>query len=157
MLRGAFRYYSLFSKKKNFQSDKSIKHILYLKTLIVGTSKNIFSRTRGTVSFVDDAGTIHPIWDNGRTFGVIVGQDNFRKLPQSEIEAEQHSNHLSDAGIVIFTTVPPPSRGEITILPLHIISSLCLILFRAICGSWSPAELKPEPSSSTIISLPPFV
>ena len=35
MLRGAFRYYSLFSKKKNFQSDKSIKHILYLKTLIV--------------------------------------------------------------------------------------------------------------------------
>ena len=78
-------------------------------------------------------------------------------LLMNEIEAEQHSNHLSDAGIVIFTTVPPPSRGEITILPLHIISSLCLILFRAICGSWSPAELKPEPSSSTIISLPPFV
>ena len=28
-------------------------------------------------------------------------------------------------GIVIFTTVPPPSRGVMTMLPPHIISSLC--------------------------------
>ena len=49
------------------------------------------SGTRGTVSFVDDIGTIHPKWDNGRTFGVIVGEDSFRKLSQSEIEAEQQA------------------------------------------------------------------
>ena len=47
--------------------------------------------TRGTVSFVDDIGTIHPVWDNGRTLGVIVGEDTFRKLSQSEIEAEQQT------------------------------------------------------------------
>ena len=47
--------------------------------------------TRGTVSFVDDIGTTHPVWDNGRTLGVIVGEDSFRKLSQSEIEAEQQA------------------------------------------------------------------
>ena len=49
------------------------------------------SGTRGTVSFVDDIGTIHPVWDNGRTLGVIVGENSFRKLSQSEIEAEQRA------------------------------------------------------------------
>ena len=49
------------------------------------------SGTRGTVSFVDDIGTIHPVWDNGSTLGVIVGEDSFRKLSQSEIEAEQQA------------------------------------------------------------------
>ena len=49
------------------------------------------SGTKGTVSFVDDIGTIHPVWDNGRTLGIIVGEDEFRKLSQSEIEAGQQS------------------------------------------------------------------
>ena len=43
------------------------------------------SGTKGTVSMVDDAGTIHMVWDNGRTLGIIPGEDNFRKLI-SEIE-----------------------------------------------------------------------
>ena len=49
------------------------------------------SGTRGKVSFVDDIGTIHPVWDNGRTLGVIVGENSFRKLSQSEIEAGQQA------------------------------------------------------------------
>ncbi len=49
------------------------------------------SGTRATVSFVDDIGTIHPIRDNGRTLGVIVGEDSFRKLSQSELEAEKQA------------------------------------------------------------------
>ncbi len=44
--------------------------------------------TRGTVKSVDDMGTIHPIWDNGRTLGLVSGEDAFRKLTQEEIEAE---------------------------------------------------------------------
>jgi len=43
------------------------------------------SGTKGTVAMVDDAGTIHMVWDNGRTLGIIPGEDNFRKLI-SEIE-----------------------------------------------------------------------
>ena len=32
---------------------------------------------------------IHPKWDNGRTLGVIPNVDDFRKLTESEIEAEK--------------------------------------------------------------------
>ena len=36
-------------------------------------------------------GTIFPEWDNGRTLGVVPGEDSFRKLTQEEIEAENQS------------------------------------------------------------------
>ncbi len=49
------------------------------------------SGTRGTVRAVDDMGTIFPEWDNGRSLGVVSGEDVFRKLTQDEIEAEKLS------------------------------------------------------------------
>ena len=49
------------------------------------------SGTRGTVKFVDSLGTIFPEWDNGRTLGVVLGEDSFRKLTQEEIEVENQS------------------------------------------------------------------
>lgn len=45
--------------------------------------------TRGTVRMVDDAGTIHMAWDNGRTLGIIPNEDKFRTLTKAELEAEQ--------------------------------------------------------------------
>ena len=36
--------------------------------------------TKGTVVCVDDMGTIHMQWDNGRTLGLIPGEDRFRKI-----------------------------------------------------------------------------
>lgn len=53
----------------------------------------ILPGTRGTVVAVDDMGTLHPNWDDGRTLGVVPGEDVFRRHTQEEIEAEQ----LSDA------------------------------------------------------------
>lgn len=47
--------------------------------------------TRGTVKFVDSLGTIFPEWDNGRTLGVVPGEDSLRKLTQEEIKAENQS------------------------------------------------------------------
>ena len=47
--------------------------------------------TRGTVKFVDSMGTIFPEWDNGRSLGVLPGEDSFRKLSQEEIKAENQS------------------------------------------------------------------
>lgn len=45
--------------------------------------------TRGTVRVVDDMGTIHMDWDNGRSLGLVPGEDSFRKLTMEEVEAEQ--------------------------------------------------------------------
>lgn len=47
--------------------------------------------TRGTVKFIDSMGTLFPEWDNGRSLGVVPGEDSFRKLTQDEIEAENQS------------------------------------------------------------------
>jgi hypothetical protein len=40
------------------------------------------SGTKGTVRCVDDMGTIHMQWDNGRTLGLIYGEDSFRKIKE---------------------------------------------------------------------------
>lgn len=49
---------------------------------------------KGTVTKVDDLGTIHMRWDNGRGLGLIPGEDQFKVLsrPQEEIKkSEEHS------------------------------------------------------------------
>mgnify|MGYP002726098911 CR=1 FL=1 len=56
----------------------------------------VTSGTRGTVKFVDSLGTIFPKWDNGRTLGVVPGEDSFRKLTQEEIETENQSESQVD-------------------------------------------------------------
>lgn len=33
--------------------------------------------TKGVVTGVDDIGTIHMAWENGRSLGLIVGEDDF--------------------------------------------------------------------------------
>ena len=38
--------------------------------------------TRGTVAIVDDIGTIHMEWDNGRTLGLVPGVDSFIKITE---------------------------------------------------------------------------
>ena len=48
----------------------------------------VASGTRGTVRHVDDMGTIHMSWDNGRTLGIVPGEDEFRRLTQEEIDQE---------------------------------------------------------------------
>ena len=34
----------------------------------------------GTVKFVDDLGTIHCVFEDGRVLGVVVGQDQFHLI-----------------------------------------------------------------------------
>ena len=41
----------------------------------------ILPGTQGEVDFVDDIGTIHMKWDNGRTLGIVPGEDSFTVLP----------------------------------------------------------------------------
>lgn len=46
---------------------------------------------RGTVRVVDDLGTLHCAFDNGRSLGLCPGEDSFRKLTQEELAEEQET------------------------------------------------------------------
>jgi hypothetical protein len=45
---------------------------------------SIMPGTEGTVDFVDDVGTVHVTWDDGRRLGLIAGEDRWRVLPTVE-------------------------------------------------------------------------
>lgn len=48
--------------------------------------------TKGTVKAVDDIGTLHCTFDNGRSLGIVPGEDSFRKLTDDELAEEQNEN-----------------------------------------------------------------
>lgn len=50
--------------------------------------------TRGTVRIVDDAGSLHIDWDNGRRLAVLPSVDRFRKLSAAELEEEHQKSSL---------------------------------------------------------------
>ena len=47
--------------------------------------RTIESGTKGTVDWVDDIGTVHCNFDNGRRLGLIVGEDSFHVIQQEEV------------------------------------------------------------------------
>lgn len=51
---------------------------------------------RGTVRFVDDIGTVHCAFDNGRSLGLCPGEDFFRKLTDEELAEEQGEDMTED-------------------------------------------------------------
>lgn len=55
--------------------------------------------TRGTVTIVDDVGTLHCDFDNGRQLGIVPGEDNFRKLTVEEQAEEQKMDESKDFGM----------------------------------------------------------
>ena len=46
----------------------------------------IESGTKGTVDWVDDIGTVHCNFDNGRRLGLIVGEDSFHVIQHEEVQ-----------------------------------------------------------------------
>lgn len=57
--------------------------------------------TRGTVKSVDDAATLHCHFDNGRSMGIIPGEDRFRKLTEAELKEEQGAGFDVDFGMTM--------------------------------------------------------
>lgn len=55
--------------------------------------------TKGTVQAVDDMGTLHCTFDNGRSLGIVPGEDSFRKLTAEELEEEQEMTESEDFGM----------------------------------------------------------
>jgi len=54
--------------------------------------------TKGTVESVDDIGTLHMKWDNGRTLGIVPGEDSFKVISkplEKSMEQEQSMGGMS--------------------------------------------------------------
>ena len=65
--------------------------------LSMGKDPNpVESGTRGTVRAVDDIGTLHCVFDNGRCLGIIPEEDSFRMLTKEELADEQVSDVEED-------------------------------------------------------------
>lgn len=59
----------------------------------------IDDNTRGTVKAVDDIGTLHCDFDNGRSLGIVPSEDSFRKLTDEELAEEQQMDETQDFGM----------------------------------------------------------
>lgn len=66
---------------------------------IQGVEKGI----KGTVIGVDDMGTIHMKWDNGRGFGLIPGEDNFKVLsgPEENVQEQEIAKNQGMGGMTL--------------------------------------------------------
>lgn len=65
--------------------------------LRMGNDPNpIESGTKATVQAVDDIGTLHCIFDNGRSLGIVPGEDSFRKLTDEEPAEEQAADMTAE-------------------------------------------------------------
>ena len=60
----------------------------------------IESGTRGTVAVVDDIGTVHCNFDNGRRLGLIEGEDDFRTLTEQELNEEENAQSENNSPVV---------------------------------------------------------
>lgn len=60
----------------------------------------IQSGMRGMVKVVDDIGTVHCEFDNGRSLGLIDGEDDFRALTAQEL-AEEETAQVEDNSPVL--------------------------------------------------------
>ena len=53
------------------------------------------SGTFGRVDHVDDIGTVHCVFDNGRTLGVIPGVDDFHVIREESEQTEEEEMNMS--------------------------------------------------------------
>lgn len=57
------------------------------------------SGMQGTVKNVDDAGTLHMKWDNGRTLGIVPGEDQFKVISKPTEETMDNDQKQGMGGM----------------------------------------------------------
>ena len=89
--------------------------------------------TRGTVMAVDDIGTLHCDFDNGRSLGIVPGEDSFRKLTDEELAEEQQENMDED-------NAPVMGMQEVKCLEIEIPDTLSELLLTQAAEQEIPVE-----------------
>lgn len=56
--------------------------------------------TRGTVKFLDDIGTVHCCFDDGRILGLIEGEDDFRALTEQKLAEEENTRGENNSPVL---------------------------------------------------------
>ncbi|PYG89379.1 uncharacterized protein DUF4314 [Ruminiclostridium sufflavum DSM 19573] len=54
---------------------------------------------QGTVELVDDAGGLQMKWDNGRTLGIVPGEDSFKVISKPQEESQEQEQKQSMRGM----------------------------------------------------------
>jgi hypothetical protein len=82
--------------EENVKFDPNAKKDMRIRMVKMGgNEKNpVKKNSEGTIARIDDAGTLHVIWDDNRYFGVIPGLDEYQLLPPSseQIDFEVFEN-----------------------------------------------------------------
>lgn len=60
----------------------------------------IEDNTKGTVRIVDDMGTVHCNFDNGRCLGLVPEEDDFRRLTEEELAEENEDMDEGNAPVM---------------------------------------------------------
>lgn len=55
-----------------------------IKLVFMNDARPVAPGTKGTVNHVDDMGTIHVDWDNGRRLGLVYDEDIFNVLEDED-------------------------------------------------------------------------
>jgi len=59
----------------------------------------ILPGVKATVNMVDDNGTIHCVWDNGRILGLIPGEDTFCVIEPEQVQEENQNLEMQMGGL----------------------------------------------------------
>ncbi|MFN7656265.1 MAG: DUF5661 family protein [bacterium] len=85
------------------QKDPNAKEGLSVRVLSMVDDPNpVLAGTEGTIVLIDDMGTLHVKWDDGRRLGLIPGIDRY------VLEPEEFSNLMDDA----FSTIDEADSGK---------------------------------------------
>ena len=77
------------------------KYIRIILVRMKDDPRPIDDNIRGTVRMVDDIGTLHCDFDNGKSLGIVPGEDTFRILIAEELAEEQETDIDEDSSFVM--------------------------------------------------------
>lgn len=93
--------YECLHRQAEYYKELYPKRIRIILLRMEDDPRPINDNIRGTVRMVDDIGTLHCDFDNGKSLGIVPGEDSFRKLTAEELAEEQETDIDEDSSFVM--------------------------------------------------------